>query len=181
MLRTFIFTLFIIIHCNKFYCQNGVFKTYNGKISFISKATLETIKVNTKKLVGVLNTKTNAFSFKVTITSFDGFNNPLQREHFFENYMEIEQYPESTFTGKVIESIKPNQKQRVRAKGMLTIHGVSKEVMLDIYIDHTSEKVDFDSKFDVLLEDYNISVPKIVRQKISPIINIHVSGSMVVL
>lgn len=158
--------------------QDKIFKTYNGKINFISVAPLETIKAGSKKLNGIINLSTNNFSFKVNMISFEGFNNPLQKEHFFENYMETEQFPESTFNGKIIEPIKSQGKQKLRAKGNLTIHGVSNEVLIDVNIDYSNNNLQFDSAFEVLLEDYNISVPKIVRQKISSNIKVVVSGTM---
>ena len=175
MLRLIIFfTFFIFIQAAK--TQNKILKTYTGKISFESIAPLETIKASTKKLTGIINLSTNGFSFKVNMNTFDGFNNPLQKEHFFENYMETEQFAESFFSGKIIEPIKENGVQKLRAKGMLTIHGISNEVLIDVEINFDGKKLSFNSNFNVLLEDYNINVPKIVSQKISPIIKISVSG-----
>ena len=90
--------------------------------------------------------------------------------------MEVNQYPESIFTGKIIEPINNTANQKLRAKGMLTIHGKTNEVLIDVIVGFDGEKLSFKSNFDVLLEDYDINVPKIVSQKISPVINVDVNG-----
>ncbi len=51
--------------------------------------------------------------------SFQGFNSTLQREHFNENYIESDKYPEARFSGKVIEDIDFSKDGTyiIRAKG----------------------------------------------------------------
>ena len=50
----------------------------------------------------------------------------MQKEHFNENYLESDKYPDATFAGKIIEDVDftKNNTITVRAKGILTIHGV---------------------------------------------------------
>ena len=61
--------------------------------------------------------------------SFKGFNSPVQQEHFYENYIEDDKFPRSSFQGKIIEKIDANLTGdfNVRAKGILDIHGVKQE------------------------------------------------------
>lgn len=156
--------------------QDKLLKTHQSKIAFVSKAPQETIKASTKKLSGIINLTSSNFSFRVNMNTFEGFNNPLQKEHFLENYMEVDKFPEAFFTGKIIEPITVAMNQKLRAKGLLTIHGLAHEVLIDVLIDYDGTKLSFKSSFDVLLSDYDINVPKIVSQKISSIINVEVSG-----
>jgi len=53
----------------------------------------------------------------------------LQKEHFNENYLESDKYPEASFKGKIIEDIDLDKdgEYEVRAKGELTIHGIMQE------------------------------------------------------
>lgn len=174
---TRVITVFLILFLFKdVSAQDKLLKTYQSKIAFVSKAPQETIKASTKKLSGIINLTSNNFSFRVSMNTFEGFNNPLQKEHFFENYMEVDQFPEAFFTGKIIEPITIAQNQNLRAKGILTIHGLAHEVLVDVIVNYDGEKLSFKSSFDVLLSDYDINVPKIVSQKISSIINVDVSG-----
>ena len=45
------------------------------------------------------------FAFSVKMNSFMGFNSPLQREHFNENYVESDVFPDAVFVGKIIEEV----------------------------------------------------------------------------
>lgn len=157
-----------------------LYKTSEGKIDFKSEAPLELIKASSKDLVGVLDTAKKNFSFKVSISSFEGFNSRTQREHFNENYMQTEQYPEASFKGKVIEDIDfaKDGVYSVRAKGNLNIHGVEKERI--IKGDLTIKKGAFSirSNFTVLLSDHNIPIPKVVNQKLANEIKIEINTNL---
>ena len=76
-----------------------------GNIHFNSNAPNEIIKASSNQLKGVLDLTKKTFAFKVAVSSFEGFNSPLQKEHFNENYMESFNYPEITFSGKIIEDV----------------------------------------------------------------------------
>lgn len=154
----------------------GIFATTTGKVEFKSDAPLELIEAASDRLKGVIDSNKNAFAFSIQITSFQGFNSALQKEHFNEKFMESELHPEASFQGKIIEDIDYNEigYYKVRAKGILSIHGVSQERIIrsDMHIEEG--KITIDSDFKVLLADHRISIPKIVSQKISEEIQVHV-------
>ena len=84
---------------------DSIFRCDNGKVSFKSDAPLEVIKAKSAKLRGAIDPANQSFAWTVEIKTFEGFNNPLQREHFNENYMESKRYPKASFVGKIIEKI----------------------------------------------------------------------------
>ena len=117
------------------------------------------------------------FVFKINISSFTGFNSPLQREHFNENYMETTFYPEAIFTGKVIEDadLSKDGAYNIRAKGKLKIHGIEQERIIKVHVVTKNKKLTATSDFIVLLADYDIKIPRIVSDKLSPNINVLVN------
>ena len=168
--------LFIIVLLIKTSTLNAqIFNTANGQIKFLSKAPLEIIKAESKKLHGVLDFSKKVFAFKLNMRTFEGFNSPLQKEHFYENYLEVVEFPDAIFSGKILENLKKG-KSTYRAKGNLTIHGVTKEVIIDVDLDIEDHKISFESLFTVSLEDFKIELPMIVHQKIAKEINVNVSG-----
>ncbi len=169
----FIFLLFHTMFCIG---QNRVFKTSIGKITFVSAAPKEKIKAQANTLRGVLDMRTRNFSFSVLMKNFNGFNNPLQKEHFYENYVETEEFPEATFKGNIIEPIPEGKKQILRAKGMMNIHGLANEMLIEVDMYLKGDVLSFSSKFNLILEDYNINIPRIVNQKISKTILVSVEG-----
>ena len=157
-----------------------IYMTRNGLVSFTSEAPLEIIKASSSELSGAINLDDNKFAFIVSNQSLKGFNSALQQEHFYENYMEIEKYPSSTFEGKIIEKLDPASKevQHIRAKGILTIHGVGAERIIRADVKFDGNKIIVTSNFTVSLEDHKIHIPKIVYQKIAEIINVDIQAEL---
>jgi len=150
------------------------FRTSNGFVEFVSDAPLELISAKSDRLSGILSVDNSEFAFEVAINSFIGFNSPLQNEHFLENYMQVDRYPTANFTGSIIEIIDFNITglYKVRAKGKFNIHGVEQMMVLDIDLEINEDGLIADSDFDILLEDYEIKIPKIVNKKIANTIHI---------
>jgi polyisoprenoid-binding protein YceI len=158
--------------------QNSIYRTANGIINFKSDAPLEVITATSKKMEGAINADALTFAFSLPVRSFEGFNNGLQRQHFYENYLETDKYPTATFTGKIIEhvNLKIPGTYTVRAKGQLNIHGHTKERIIKIEIISTGTELKAKASFIVPLVDHQIEVPRIVNQKIAQEIAVHVQG-----
>lgn len=155
--------------------------TRTGKASFTSNAPLEVIKAETKEVHGAIDPGKKTFAFTIDNNSFKGFNSNLQQEHFYENYIEVQKYPSSTFKGKIIEEIDLNssKEQTVRAKGMLDIHGVQQERIIKGTIRMADGKMQLKADFTVLPDDHQIKIPKVVNQKIAESIEVSVSADLV--
>ena len=173
--KTFPF-IFLFILFQNVQGQENVLRCKNGTVEFLSEAPLETIRAKSNLAQGVISTQENEFLFEVAILSFNGFNSQLQREHFFENYMETSLYPKAFFAGKLIEEVDWSSKnpQSVRAKGDLNIHGVSHQRILIIDIIPEGEGILLQSEFEIAVKDHDIYIPRMVEQKISPIIKVRV-------
>ena len=149
--------------------EEGVFRCENGKVNFKSEAPLEVIQAKSSKLRGIIDTAKQSFAWTVEIKTFEGFNSPLQREHFNENYMESKKFPKASFAGKIIEKVdfQTNGTYSVRAKGKLNIHGVEQERIIKSQLEVIGNKIRVRASFIVPLADHSITVPKIVYQKIA--------------
>ncbi len=154
--------------------------TRSGEIKFTSKAELELIKANSNKVQGVLDTGTGKFAFLVNISSFEGFNSALQRKHFNENYMESEKFATAKFSGKIIEDVNLAQPgvYEVRAKGDLDIHGQKQTRIIKAKVTVKQNELQIESTFTVPLTDHNITIPKIVSQKIATEIVVEFTSSL---
>ena len=95
--------------------------------------------------------------------------------------MESHKNESSTFEGKIIEKVNFSQNgtQIVRAKGKLTVHGVSKERIIKSTIYIQDKKITIKAMFTVPLADHQIAIPKIVYQKIAEIITVNVQAVLV--
>ena len=77
------------------------YTTKSGTIHFSSETPMEKIDAVNRQVNSALDVATGNFVFKVLIRGFE-FEKALMQEHFNENYMESETYPNSTFVGKVL-------------------------------------------------------------------------------
>jgi hypothetical protein len=150
----------------------------NGEISFYSEAPLEQIEAHNTSANSVLDAATGQIEFAVLMKAF-GFEKALMEEHFNENYVESGKYPKSTFKGKVENiseaDLSKDGKYKVKISGQLTLHGVTKDVSTSGVIEVKNGNVNATSEFSILLDDYQIVIPKLVKDKISNEVKITVS------
>lgn len=153
-----------------------IYSCVKGSVRFVSKAPLETISAESQKLSGAIDLNKKSFIFSVPVRSFEGFNSPLQREHFNENYLETDKIPSAHFNGKIIEDINllESGTYQVRAKGMMKIHNIEKEMLIKAKIVSNGQSLQVDALFPVLLSDYDIRIPKVVSQKIAQEVQVEV-------
>ncbi len=175
-LRTSITSLTIlIIAFGAFQSANAQkFTIETGTISFFSDAPAEDISAQNSSVGSLFDASTSEIVFMVPIKDFQ-FDKRLMREHFNEKYMETHKFPKSSFKGQVDGfDLKKTGIQSVKTSGKLTIHGVTREVLLPGTIEMKEGKLNVKSKFKIKLADYNISVPQIVWQNIADEIDIQV-------
>jgi polyisoprenoid-binding protein YceI len=140
-----------------------------GKVEFTSNAALELINASAEKVQGLVDPSNNNFAFIVNTRSFTGFNSNLQQQHFNEKYMETDKFYEATFTGSFIDPVdfKTNGTYKVRAKGNLVIHGKKQSRIIPGTVIVNNGAATIEATFNVPLADHDITVPKIVNQKIA--------------
>lgn len=153
--------------------QSQVYLTSTGEISFFSKTPLEDISAVSKTAQAAINSATGDVLVKIPMKSFK-FPNGLMEDHFNENYMESEKYPEGVFKGKIVEKVDymKDGTYTVNAKGTLTMHGVTKERTLTGTLEVAKGKLTLRSNFDVVLEDHKIERPSVVMMKIAEKIDV---------
>lgn len=157
-----------------------IFTVTNGKVDFRSDAPLELITASSGDLKGKMDVVKRQFAFSVKMNSFMGFNSPLQREHFNENYVESDVFPDAVFVGKIIEEVDLtlDGTYEIRAKGKFTVHGVAQERIIKSSVTVKNGMIVIRSAFTVLLADHNIPVPKVVHEKLASEIKVEVNAEL---
>jgi polyisoprenoid-binding protein YceI len=128
--------------------------------------------------VGVLDTSTGEMVFQALIKSFH-FDRALMEEHFNENYMESDKIPKSVFKGKITNlssvDFSKTGTYDVTVEGDLTIHDVTNKVSIKGTIEVVSGGINANSKFKIVPEDYKITIPGVVRDKIDKTLEVTVT------
>ncbi|MCB9169561.1 MAG: YceI family protein [Flavobacteriales bacterium] len=145
-----------------------------SRIAFVSDAPMERIEAAQTNATAVLDLQERSFAVQVPMRDFQGFNSPLQREHFNENYIESDDFPTARFVGRIIESVdltRPGT-NAIRTKGKFSLHGVTRERIIDCTIVVAPDGIRVTSTFEVPLADHDIRIPRIVEQKIAPVVQV---------
>ena len=156
------------------------FMTRAGSVSFHSSTPVEDISASNAQMSAVLNTADGGFAFQVPIRGFH-FEKALMEEHFNENYLESEKFPNATFKGTVVgwssawADGKPHQ---VQAKGKLTVHGVEVERTISATLQSKGGKWVISARFEIPTKDHKINIPEVVREKIAASIPVTVNCTL---
>ena len=167
--------LIIFLICPIF--AKDIYFTRSGTISFYSSALIEDIEAVNKQVTCVLDMGTGEVAFRVPIPGFT-FKNRLMQEHFNENYLESEKYPHASFKGNIDgwDSINlSNEPREVTLMGMMMIHGVNVEIKEEGEIKKIDGLIRGSAKFNIIVADYEIEIPKIVRDNIARIVDVTVN------
>jgi polyisoprenoid-binding protein YceI len=174
-MKTIIFMVSAVLLLSASALHGQKYFTRSGKVSFYSDAPMEKIEAHNQQGTAVLDFGTGAMEFAVLIKSFQ-FEKALMQEHFNENYLESNQYPKSTFKGQVLDiksiNLKKDGTYKAKVKGNLTIKNVTKEVETEGVFVVSKGNVTAKANFNLAVADYNISIPKLVADKIAKIVAI---------
>lgn len=167
--------LFITLAASGVQAQKYMTKT--GHIRFFSTTPIEDIEAHNRQVNAALDSQTGDLVFKAMMKSFQ-FEKALMQEHFNENYVESDKYPNSTFKGKVTNikdvDFGKNGKYDVTIEGDLTIKDVTKKIKEKGTLEVNGDKVTGISTFNILVADYNIKIPSTVANNIAKSIQIDV-------
>lgn len=140
--------------------------TRSGVIKFDSRIeSIVPIKAINNSVSAIFNPSTRDIAVLSFIRGFN-FENSLMEEHFNENYAESDQYPKAFFKG-TIKNFSISKSKKYFFDGLLFFHGVEKKITnLPLYVENKDNQISISGVFSLLVSDFNIKIPKIVRKKI---------------
>jgi polyisoprenoid-binding protein YceI len=156
-----------------------IYSCRNTTLSFFSATPMEDIDAVTSKGVSAINLKTGAIYFKVAVNTFK-FKKPLMEEHFNENYLESDKYPNAEFKGKIVDSnidLRKDGTYNVTVEGTLNMHGVDKVYREKATIVVQDGKPTASTKFNVHIADHHIKIPTLVVKNIAEDIEVTVKAA----
>ena len=122
-----------------------------------------------KEATAVLKVEASEVALLVPMKSFH-FNNALLEEHFNENYLHTNKFPNGTYKGKLIgfskDMLAKDGVYNMSSEGTVELHGVSKAFKSPVKLTVKGKTATFDCNFAVKAEDYNIAVPDLVKPKL---------------
>ena len=116
-------------------------------------------------------------AFSLLIKSFT-FTKELMQEHFNENYVESDKYPKASFTGTYTGDVDltKNGVYNVTVTGNLTLHNTTKEISTPGTLEVKDSHLIGIAHFKAKPEDFNITIPSLVRGKIAQEITVDINA-----
>ena len=155
-----------------------------GRIQFVSEAPMEKIEATNNSALIVLDGATGRMDLSVLIKGFQ-FEKALMQDHFNENYMESHLYPKGLFSGTILNMKEINfgkdGNYTARVQGELTLHGVTKAMTTSGQISVKAGKIYATSSFDLTIADFNIDIPKVVKDNVSKTVHVTVSAELLLM
>src|SRR5688572_5058049 len=134
-----------------------IYTTRNGFVGFYSKTPLEDIKAENKQVYAGIDVGQKKLGFNLLVKGFS-FPKKLMQDHFNENYIESDRYPNARFTGNYTGDVDvtKNGIYKIQVSGELTLHGVTKSIAAPATVEVKDGKLIANSEFKVAPGDFNI-------------------------
>jgi len=144
-----------------------LYSTRSGFVGFYSKTALEDIQGENNQVYAIIDAGKKNLAFAALLKGFT-FPKELMQEHFNENYVESDKYPKASFTGAYTGDVALDKDgvYKVVVTGNLTLHNVTKPIQTPATLEVKAGHVIGKAEFKVKPEDFNISIPSVVRDKI---------------
>jgi len=152
-----------------------------GRVTFVSDAPLEKIEAHNNNGYVVFDAATGNIEWSVLIKGFQ-FVKALMQDHFNENYMESQKFPKGIFKGTVTNMkdvhLDKDGDYTVDVKGQLTLHGVTKPFNPTGHVIVKNGVITSTSNFDIVVEDFDIEIPKVVKDNIAKTVKVSVVAEL---
>ncbi|MXV16095.1 YceI family protein [Hufsiella ginkgonis] len=159
------------------HAQGTVYTSKEIKSRIYSEAPMENIEAVSAKGISVLNAATGEIQVTIPIRSFQ-FKKSLMQEHFNENYLESDKYPNAVFKGRINGPLTlTDGEYKVTVTGDLDVHGVKQQRTISGTIRISKGVVSINSVFMVMCKDHNIKIPTLVFKNIAESIQVSISGN----
>ncbi|MBN1927845.1 MAG: YceI family protein [Prolixibacteraceae bacterium] len=157
------------------------YMTKTGYAYFMSHTDAIDIDGSHNKVAAILDASNGEL---VVIILIKAFELPLATadKHFNETYMESDEFPKSTFKGKIQEmpelDLTVDGEHEVTAQGILEIHGKSHEINQKAKLIVKDGKLTGNCDFKVNIDDYAITVPEDVKDRVAKVVDVKIKMTL---
>lgn len=153
--------------------------TTSAIVAFDATTSIDKLpKAENKTVIAALDTKTGSVQLEATVKNF-AFSNPMIQDHFNgANWMNSDEFPKFSFSGKILDLSKVNFSSNgtytVAVEGNLTIRKIAQPITAPATITVKDGIISTTSNFSIKLSDFDISGTPINAGKVAkePVITV---------
>jgi hypothetical protein len=158
------------------------FMTRTGSAHFVADGIIkDDVQARSNTVTAVLDASTGQVQARIPVNSFV-FRKALMQEHFNENYLESHRFPNASFKGQIQgwndQLLQKSGSQKIRFVGTLEVHGVARDINEAGLLEVSNGIIHLETDFKLVVADYGIKVPALVRDKIAKEAEVHVQANL---
>jgi len=178
MKKCILFFVLLIGFYSSSYSQ--LYVTRTGFAGFYSKTSMEDIKAENNQVYAVIDAGKKNIAFSLLLKGFV-FTKELMQEHFNENYVESDKYPKANFSGTYTGDVTLGKDgvYKITVKGNLTLHNVTHAIETPATLQASGAGLIGNAEFAIKPEDYNMTIPSIVRSKIANTMTVKIKINLI--
>ena len=158
------------------------YMTRTGSAHFVADGIIkDDVQARSNTVTAVLDASTGQVQARIPVNSFV-FRKALMQEHFNENYLESHRFPNASFKGQIQgwndQLLQKSGSQKIRFVGTLEVHGVARDINEAGLLEVSNGIIHLETDFKLVVADYGIKVPALVRDKIAKEAEVHVQANL---
>lgn len=158
------------------------YMTRTGSAHFVADGVIkDDVQARSNTVTAVMDASNGQVQARIPVNSFV-FKKALMQEHFNENYLESHRFPNASFKGHIQgwseAMLQKTGSQKIRFVGSLEIHGIAREINEAGTMEVLNGNLHLETKFNVVVAEYGIKVPSLVRDKIAKEAEVHVEATL---
>ncbi len=150
------------------YIHQGNLFTNSGSAEFTSQliGAIGVFYGSSNNLNGKIDLQDNVIEFSLDLKTLK--TGIAQRDQDMYNTLKVDRYPNATFTGTFEPAYDHNsfEKQTVVASGQFTIHGVTRDLVLEGCLQNKGSRVLLEAEWILNINDYKIEPPNLFLVRI---------------
>jgi polyisoprenoid-binding protein YceI len=146
----------------------------SGYAEFTSSLPAVTFSGKSHTLTGRIDLDEGIVDFYLDLTTLDtGIG---KRDKDMRETLETDEYPFAEFYGTLDSAIDPelHESQSATVSGTFTVHGVSRQVVIEGTLTPTDEGLHVEAEWELNLEDYEIEPPRLLILKVDEVQEIRI-------
>jgi hypothetical protein len=158
------------------------YMTRTGSAHFVADGIIkDDVQARSNTVTAVLDASTGQVQARIPVNSFV-FRKALMQEHFNENYLESHRFPNASFKGQIQgwndQLLQKSGSQKIRFVGTIEVHGVARDINEAGLLEVSNGIIHLETDFKLVVADYGIKVPALVRDKIAKEAEVHVQANL---
>ncbi|MEX0928762.1 MAG: YceI family protein [Balneolales bacterium] len=146
--------------------EKVMYYTDSGHAEFVSSVPLHEFTGVSGHLTGMIDFEDNIVDFYLDLSSLETGNSRRDRDMY--RTLNVDEHPFAEFTGELLTSFdeRSSVRQPARAGGELTLHGVTREVVVEGTLQKQADGILLEAEWILNITDYEIEPPGILFYRV---------------